>query len=153
MRVIVSTLLVGLMFPFSIGFSQDSKIDAGECQFGLLDGKEQSYVIKNGVKEPVKYCIELTEPIAGSRSVSGNNGVDLFSNYIRLIYTYGASIIGIVCVLVIVVSGVQFSMAGFNETFKNQARDRILQALLSLILLFSSALILHTINPGFFFAA
>ena len=96
------------------------------------------------------YCIDLIEPIAGVNKVTGKNGVELFTNYIAIIYTYGASIIGIICVLVIVVSGIQISMGGANSEFVNQGKERIMQALLSLILLFASALILSTINPGFF---
>jgi len=97
-----------------------------------------------------RYCIELQEPIAGVNKIEGNTGIELFSNYIKQIYIYGASIIGIICVLVIVVSGIQISMGGANSEFVNQGKERIMQALLSLILLFASALILRTINPGFF---
>lgn len=96
------------------------------------------------------YCIELQEEIAGQKTIKGKSGIDLISNYIGLAYKYGASIIGIICVLIIVVSGIQITMGSVNSEMVNQGKEHILQALLSLILLFSSALILNTINPGFF---
>jgi hypothetical protein len=97
-----------------------------------------------------EYCIELQEPIAGQSTVRGKNGVDLISEYISLAYKYIASIIGILCVLVVVISGVQIIIGGTNQEYVSQARGRILQALLSLALLFLSSAILKTINPGFF---
>jgi hypothetical protein len=102
-----------------------------------------------------KYCITLQEtlPIEGGeriRSISGNSGVDLLGNYFGMWYKIGALILGLVCVLVIVVSGVQITFGGVSEEAVTTAKARIWGALLSLILLFSSALILRTINPLFF---
>ncbi|MCK5461207.1 hypothetical protein KAI58_04445 [Candidatus Gracilibacteria bacterium] len=96
------------------------------------------------------YCIELQEAIGGKTVIKGETGVDLISNYISILYKYGASIIGILCVFIIVLSGIQISMGGANSEMVNKGKERIIQAIFSLILLFCSALILKTINPGFF---
>jgi hypothetical protein len=102
-----------------------------------------------------KYCITLQEslPIEGGqnvRSISGASGVDLLGNYFGMWYKIGALILGLICVLVIVISGVQIMFGGASEEAVTTAKARIWGALLSLILLFSSALILRTINPLFF---
>jgi hypothetical protein len=102
-----------------------------------------------------KYCITLQEtlPIEGGnnvRSISGNSGVDLLGNYFGMWYKIGAVVLGLICVLVIVISGVQITFGGASEEAVTSAKARIWGALLSLILLFSSALILKTINPLFF---
>jgi len=101
-----------------------------------------------------KYCITLQEilPIEGQRvrSISGESGVDLLGNYFGLWYKIGALVLGLICVLVIVISGVQIIFGGASEENVTGAKTRIWGALLSLILLFSSALILKTINPLFF---
>lgn len=102
-----------------------------------------------------KYCITLQEtlPMEGGgkvRSISGGSGVDLLSNYFGMWYKIGALILGLICVLVIVISGVQIMFGGASEEAVTTAKARIWGALLSLILLFSSALILRTINPLFF---
>ena len=96
------------------------------------------------------YKIPLREPIMGTDVLEGDTGMELMTNYISMIYKYGASILGIICVLVIVISGIQISMGGANDQWQSDAKARIWQALLSLAILFLSAAILRTINPGFF---
>ena len=101
-----------------------------------------------------KYCITFQESIPMGnkeiKSISGNSGTDLAMNYVSMIYKFGASILGIIAVLIIVVSGVQIITGGVDDGAISAAKNRILQALLSLVMLFSSALILRTINPDFF---
>lgn len=101
-----------------------------------------------------KYCVAFQEaiPVGNKtvRSISGNSGTDLAMNYVSMIYKFGASILGILAILVIVVSGVQMIAGGVDENNYTTAKDRILQAILSLAMLFSSALILRTVNPDFF---
>jgi ABC-type antimicrobial peptide transport system permease subunit len=114
--------------------------------------------IQEGGNEPTgnDYEIILQEPLLPSEAgedntmISGKTGLELTSNYIRMIYKYGASILGIVCVLVIVVSGIQITMGGASDGLVSDAKNRIMQALLSLAILFLSAVILKTVNPGFF---
>lgn len=105
-------------------------------------------------KECNKYCVGFQEaiPIGGNnvKSISGNSGTDLMLNYVSMIYKFGAIILSLIAVLVIVVSGVQMITGGAEESNYTDAKDRILQAILSLVMLFSSALILKTINPDFF---
>jgi hypothetical protein len=96
------------------------------------------------------YEIPLQESIMEETVLKGDSGMDLVTNYIALVYKYGASILGILCVLVIVISGIQIIMGGAQADFVTQAKTRIFQALLSLAILFLSAVILNTINPGFF---
>ncbi len=101
-----------------------------------------------------KYCITLQEtlPLEGHevKSISGDEGADLLSNYFRMWYKFGALLLGMISVLVIVVSGVQIIAGGVSENGVTTAKTRILAAVLSLILLFASAFILKTINPLFF---
>lgn len=101
-----------------------------------------------------KYCVGFQEklPLGQNKvkSISGNSGTDLMMNYVSMIYKFGAAVLGIVAVLIIVISGVQIITGGVDDNAITAAKDRILQAILSLVLLFSSALILKTINPGFF---
>lgn len=98
------------------------------------------------------YNVELQEEVMGQSAVTGSSGVILIKNYIGLIYRYAASLIGIICVLIIVVSGVQIMTGGLSSEGVNQAKERIYQALFSLILLFCTAMLLRTLNPGFFTA-
>ena len=70
--------------------------------------------------------------------------------YIGMIYTWGASIVGIIAVLIIVISGIQISAGGGDPEAINSAKKRIIQSLSGIAVLFLSGLILYTINPDFF---
>lgn len=97
------------------------------------------------------YQVKLQEPLSGqAATLSASNGVDLINQYISMIYLWAASIIGILAVLMIVVSGIQIIFGGANTEIVSDARGRIMQALLSLVLLFCTALLLRTVNPNFF---
>lgn len=77
------------------------------------------------------------------------SGINLLKFYVLQVYVWGASIVGIIAVLVIVVSGIQIAVSGGEEQLTS-ARTRIIQSLSGLALLFLSGLILYTINPTFF---
>ena len=67
-----------------------------------------------------------------------------------MIYMWMASIVGIIAVLMIVVSGIQIIFGGASPELVSDAKNRVTQALLSLVLLFATAMILRTVNPNFF---
>ena len=82
--------------------------------------------------------------------VTGEDGLDLLSNYAALVYQWIAGIVGAICILVIVGSGIQISMGGLSQEEVTSAKDRIFRSLGGLAILFLSAFILYTINPIFF---
>lgn len=96
-----------------------------------------------------RYNVDI-DTFARKETASGDNGIELITSYISLFYKAVASIIGLICVLIVVISGVQITMGGIDPEGVNQAKERILQAIFSLLLLFGSALLLKTVNPGFF---
>lgn len=76
-------------------------------------------------------------------------GAGLIKTYVKQIYVFGAGIVGFIAVAVIVGSGIQISLSGASGDITT-AKDRIIQSLMGIALLFLSALILYTINPTFF---
>lgn len=109
-----------------------------------------------GKKIYKKYCVEFQEAIPVgpqgevSKSIGGDSGLDLIKNYVSMVYKIGGALLGLACVLIIVISGIQISAGGADPSAIDSAKSRILQALLSLVMLFASAMILKAINPGFF---
>ncbi|MFA5820612.1 MAG: hypothetical protein WC873_00635 [Candidatus Gracilibacteria bacterium] len=95
--------------------------------------------------EPVHTCQEVMVMISGG-------GTTLISNYVGTIYRWAASLVGIICVLVIVLSGIQLAASGGDSSGTEGAKKRIVQSLSGLAVLFLSGLILYTINPNFFTA-
>ena len=94
-----------------------------------------------------QYEVTLQEPIGGVGAVSGSHGFALASQYLNAWYGYIAGIAGIICVCYIVYSGIQITMGGANSELVNQAKNRIMQSLLSLAVILGLALLLRTINP------
>lgn len=82
--------------------------------------------------------------------ISGSDGIDLLSNYASRVYQWIAGIVGSVCILVIIISGIQVSVGGLSQEEVSNAKDRVVRALVGLVVLFLSAFILYTINPIFF---
>jgi threonine/homoserine/homoserine lactone efflux protein len=66
------------------------------------------------------------------------------------LYRWAVSIVGIIAVLLMVFSGIQISTAGGDTGKIDEAKNRIMQSLIAIAILFLSGLILYTINPGFF---
>lgn len=80
--------------------------------------------------------------------VSGKNGIEIFSQYVKYLYKWAAGIVGIVAVFTIVYNGIAISMSAGGEI--TEAKNRIMQSIVGLVILFLSGLILYTINPTFF---
>ncbi len=81
--------------------------------------------------------------------VVGIGGLDLLKGFIRNIYVWGASVVGLVAVLRIVIAGVEISTSQ-GEGRLSDAKGKIFQSIASIVLLFLSAVILYTVNPNFF---
>lgn len=84
---------------------------------------------------------------------SEKGGTSMISGYVGMIYRWAAPIVGMICVLVIVVSGLQLSFSAGDSGAVDAARKRIIQSLSGLAVLFLSSVILYTVNPNFFTAA
>lgn len=80
------------------------------------------------------------------------SGAELLYSYVGRIYKWAAGTIGIVTVLFLVVGGIEISAAQGDSGKIEKAKERIMQSLAGLVLLFLSALILYTVNPNFFTA-
>jgi len=82
--------------------------------------------------------------------VEGGDSTGIMTAFARQIYTFLAGTVGLLSVLMIIVGGIQISVAGTNQEGLEAGKDRILAAMTGLALLFLSSLILYTINPLFF---
>lgn len=69
------------------------------------------------------------------------------STYLRAVFMTGIGLAGVLAVLMIVVGGIQYIGSGMSPSGKSDAKDRITNALIGLLLALLSWLILNTINP------
>jgi hypothetical protein len=96
---------------------------------------------------------DLTTTCKEVTVIFSNGGTVMISGYVGMIYRWAAPIVGMICVLVIVVSGLQLSFSAGDSGVVDAARKRIVQSLSGLAVLFLSSVILYTVNPNFFTAA
>ena len=82
--------------------------------------------------------------------IQANDGKDLIFKYVKMIYLWAAGTIGIISVFTLVYSGIGISASGGDSGKIDGFKNRIMQSLLGLVVLFLSGLILYTINPTFF---
>lgn len=73
--------------------------------------------------------------------------IPFLGEYITAIYRYAVGIVSIIAILVIIVSGVQWTVSGGDQTTISNAKERILNALVGMALALGSYVILYTINP------
>lgn len=97
--------------------------------------------------QSTKITVELNEPIGDVAIVQSETAMGFIVQYLRIMYNYGAAMVGIICVLVIAVSGMQYA---FNSESAEEAKKRIINSLSGLAVLFLSAIFLYFINPNFF---
>lgn len=86
------------------------------------------------------YILE-TPLVGGQTSISGP------AQYIRVFFIFGLGLVGIAALFAIVFGGIRYMASGSSETGKTEGKRWIIGALSGIILLFSSYLILGTINP------
>lgn len=117
------------------------------CFYGEdADSCEQERVFHT---EKLSECSAYYSACQKVQWIISSSGAGIIKVYVKMLYTWGASIIGFIAVVVIVVSGIQISASGVSGDI-SQAKTRIIQSISGLVLLFLSGLILYTINPGFF---
>ncbi len=74
--------------------------------------------------------------------------IPYLAEYIRDIYRYAVGIAGSIAIIMIVVAGFQWSTSGGNTDTINEAKKRIQNAVIGLIILLASYSILYAINPN-----
>lgn len=139
--------ICGLLLAFSLTTSMGS-LTLASAETVTTDKLEKSEDVC--ADNTTGYCIELQEALGQTKVIEATTGLNLIYKYIGTLYRYVASVVGIVCVAIIVISGIQISLGGISNESVSSGKARIMNALISLVLVFATGLILRTINPGFF---
>lgn len=87
---------------------------------------------------------EMLQPLPNVTASDANN----FGSYLSKIYILGIGLAGVLAVLVIVIGGIQYIGSGMSPSGKTDAKDKITNAILGLLLALISWLILNTIDPN-----
>ncbi len=83
----------------------------------------------------------LTKPDAGGR-------ITWITDYASALYRFGFLICGLVAVFFLIAGGIQWTLSAGDSGRVEQAKEYISGSIMGMVILFSSYLILYTINPG-----
>lgn len=89
--------------------------------------------------------IQIPNTIFAKSSVTVTG--DMIAKYIQAFYTYGMSIVGILAAIVLMAGGVLWLTSGGDASKVSQAKELILGSIIGTVILFSSWIILNTVNP------
>jgi hypothetical protein len=78
-----------------------------------------------------------------------SSGVGLLKLYVKQIFTFGSTAVGFIAMAMLIYYGVRISASGVSGDI-SEYKQKILQAISGIVLLFLSGLILYTVNPDFF---
>lgn len=87
-------------------------------------------------------------PLAPLPGVGVGGGATTLSNYLESIFKIGIGLAGVFAVLMIIIAGIEYIGGAASPSARSDARKRITNALLGLILALGAWLILNTINPA-----
>ncbi|MDP2944698.1 MAG: pilin [bacterium] len=79
--------------------------------------------------------------------VTGKMNSDLLARYIQAFYDYGMAAAGILAAIVLMAGGVLWLTSGGDSGKVGQAKELIIGSVVGVIILFSSWIILNTVNP------
>jgi len=107
------------------------------------------------IKESLKFSPNVSIPNLINKGESidvgkENNGQmesDLLAKYIKAIYDYGMMIAGILAAIVLMAGGIIWLTSGGDSGKVGQAKELITGSVVGLVILFSSWIILNTVNP------
>ena len=94
-------------------------------------------------------CNAVAENCDKRQWVIGSSGIGVVKLMVKQVFTFGALAVGSIAVFTMVFQGIKISVSGVSGDI-SESKNKILQALSGIVLLFLSGLILYTINPGFF---
>lgn len=119
-----------------------------ETYEGCDSGKEgKGYYMDKG-----PYGNEGKEGLYGCEKrqwVIGSSGIGIVKLMVKQIFTFGVLAVGSIAVATIVFQGIKISVSGVSGDITD-SKNKILQAIGGIVLLFVSGLILYAINPTFF---
>lgn len=90
---------------------------------------------------------QATTKVGSYDSASGVMSSDLLARYIKALYDYGMIICGILAAIVLMGGGVLWLTSAGDSSKISQAKELITGSLVGTVILFSSWIILNTINP------
>lgn len=140
-----TTLIVVIVFPLVLSamlalITSSLPLAAQAQKYDSLDFTPQTPISGTAVD---KSSIKVGSYDEGSGIMTS----DLLAKYIQAFYNYGLAAAGILAAIVLMAGGLLWLTSGGNDTKIGQAKELITGSIAGTLILFSSWIILNTINP------
>lgn len=99
------------------------------------------------VVQAQSYVKEISYPL--EQPFGGVSTITSFAQYLQLVYSYSAGLIGIIAVVLIMAGGIMWIGAAGNEQVISTAKEIIISALTAVVIIVLSYAILIFLNPRF----
>lgn len=140
-RIIIATFII-IIFGFAnIGYT------ALDTQFDPDYGPQTPPPPASSETSPTESTETGYQGINLNAPFAGLSKVDNLGEYIAAIYKYSLAIAGVLAGIMITIGGVKYLMSAGNAPAIASAKKTIFGALVGLILVFTSYIILNTVNP------
>ncbi len=123
-----------------------------QCTGGIQEGKGNTWDddIAACVHEPIKmgYCYLAPRTLTTIIAISGDNTFASLADYINALYKYLVPVMSIVAIIMVMVAGLQYILSRGNPSAVKQAKERIVQAVVGIILLLSAYTLARLLDPS-----
>lgn len=124
-------------------FALSSSVFAANPAAPSSNGGERTFSpVKVKLEVPIPF-VDLSAPVRNGEHIT----VPFLAEYLSGVYQFLISIVGVVAGIFILVGGFQYLTAGGNPSRTGNAKKRIINALIGLVLALSSYVILFALNP------
>lgn len=126
----------------------DRQVDIKKIAEGTVDTPTNDF--SSEPKDPILFTPQLTIP--GSEFVQNSStalarDTSPIAKYIKAIFAYALTIVGILATAMLMIGGIVWLTAGGNTSKVSQAKSFISSSLIGVFLLFTSYILLSAINP------
>ena len=103
-------------------------------------------VFTTGIVNATDVSYKLLAPLGKISSVQADTSTG-FSDYLQLIINITIGLTGAIAVIMLIVGGLEYVFSSVSETAKKDAKERVTNAIVGVLIVLSGYLILSTINP------
>lgn len=123
-----------------------------QCTGGTQEGKSNTWddAIAACVHEPVRmgYCYLAPRTLTTIIAISGDNTFASLADYINALYKYLVPVMSIVAIVMVMVAGLQYILSRGNPSAVKAAKERIVQAVVGIVLLLSAYTLARLLDPS-----
>lgn len=136
---------------FCLAFGLVPVAGAVDCNMTCINGCDTLTGFCKSAPQPstIKLNVSLDGSESGKKISTEGGAIGIMKQYVGKIYIFGSALVFIIAVIMLIIGGFEMMFKSGSGDIST-GKDRIVQALLGIVLVALSALILNFVNPTFF---